>query len=102
VTIYGSDVRRTLDEAAPDVDDANGVGDGCAYLLVREMVRVRGPLVIGSISAAVEAVCAGIAVARQRWAGVNSESGLKQADGRAIQLARKRDMFEFVLYISWM
>jgi len=100
--MYGSDVRSTLDEAGADVDDASGVGDGCAYLLVREMVRVRGPFEIGSISAAEEAVCAGTAVARQRWAEVKSESGLKHADGRAIQLTRKRDMFEFVLYRSWM
>jgi len=95
LTVYGSEARRMLDEAGLGVGDA---GDGCIYLLVREIVRVTGPLETGSKSA-VGVVCAGAAVARQRRAGVRAESRVGQISGRAMQLNRNSDIIGCVLCV---
>lgn len=84
-----------LEDAGLDVWDTGDSGDVCAYLLVRGIVRVIGPLEIGSISAA-DGVCAGAAVARKRCAGTLMERSGRVARGRAIQLDRNSDIVGYV------
>lgn len=80
-----------VEEAGLDVGGAGEVGDGCAYLLVREIVRVTGPLGTGSDTTA-GVGCADASVARQRRTGAAAEKSEGHASGRAIQLRRRSDM----------